>query len=124
MIYQQSTGIFWLDGKIAARGYSGKGIGKNNHAMQSVVSVGPIPIGLWLLDKDGGDKVTPGYESPTRYSIKLEPEEGTETFGRSAFFIHGDNSSSTASRGCPIVNRPFRRRVIDNSVITHLLVIQ
>jgi hypothetical protein len=42
--------------------------------------------------------------------MPLTPDPSNEMFGRSAFFIHGDNPqlNHTASDGCIILIRPLR----------------
>lgn len=103
--YSQSTGrLTDSHGKLVAKGYSGHGMGKNNHGMQGIKQVGPIPCGLWRMTHMGpSDNVGP-------YTITLVPEQGTETFGRSLFRIHGDSVSDpgNASHGCIIINRLAR----------------
>lgn len=103
-IYDQSSGVLTRNGSIISRGYAGRGKGKNNPAMQAAVAVGPIPQGLW--------KITERYDSKNvgPYALKLVPEPGTNTFGRSAFRIHGDSikNPGTASHGCIILPRAVR----------------
>jgi len=43
--------------------------------------------------------------------MDLSPSAATNTFGRSAFLIHGDNLSHTASHGCVILRRDVRERI-------------
>jgi hypothetical protein len=45
------------------------------------------------------------------FCIPLEPCDGTETHGRSAFLIHGDSikAPGTASEGCIILSNVVRR---------------
>ena len=44
-VYSQSTGQFKLDNDVIGIGYSGKGAGRNNPAMQTQKNLGPIPAG-------------------------------------------------------------------------------
>ncbi len=107
--YSQGTGAL-LDpsGRKVATGYSGKGIGKNNCDMQHIPSVGPIPQGLWVIGKPrDSDAVGP-------FAMRLVPVPGTETFGRWAFMIHGDNREGTASEGCIIFPRKIRNMIWDS----------
>jgi hypothetical protein len=54
----------------------------------------------------------------------LTPINGTDTLGRSGFYIHGDNSAqdSSASNGCIILNNATRT-AIDQSGIGTLTVV-
>lgn len=69
------------------------------------------------------------YEQSTgkmyRNGATLPPEPGTQTFGRTAFRIHGDSISNpgTASEGC-IILPPNIRIMIIQSGDTDLKVVQ
>ena len=116
-LYVQSTGeLFRPDGSFCASGYSGRGEGLNNPAMQHVHNTGPIPCGLY----DMGDV----DEEKGPLTIHLIPRPGTEMHGRSGFLVHGDNqhANHTASEGCIIMpklsrieltSKPGTIRVID-----------
>lgn len=86
------------------RGYSGKGRGLNNAALQAAVGTGPIPQGRWTIT---GRRDSPNTGPCT---LILVPVPGTETFGRSEFRIHGDSIAhpGTASHGCIILPRAVR----------------
>jgi hypothetical protein len=45
--------------------------------------------------------------------MALIPKEGTDTFGRSGFLIHGDSVAmpGTASHGCIILSRDLREQI-------------
>lgn len=105
--WDQSAGELSRDGKLVSRGYSGRGRGKNNPALQSVVGVGPIPAGKWTLASV--------YNSPAvgPFAIVIEPCAGTDTLGRSAFRIHGDSVRfpGEASHGCIILPRKIRDQI-------------
>ena len=105
--WDQSAGKLSRDGVAVATGYSGNARGKNNPSMQAAVGVGPIPAGKW--------SITEKYDSANvgPYALKLVPKAGTQTFGRSAFRIHGDSirNPGTASHGCIILPRPVRERI-------------
>lgn len=99
-------------------GYSGNGSGKNNPKMQSVKNTGPIPRGKWNV----GDSYASKKTGPA--TIILEPREGTETFGRDDFRIHGDNKTHDASEGCIIMPPDARKTIInaaDDGVILEVL---
>lgn len=102
--FQQSTGDFWHDGEYEGRGYSGHGAGVNNPALQNVAQAGPIPVGLWKI----ASPIT--HPHLGILAFPLSPLHGTETFGRSGFFIHGDNSllNMSGSEGCIILGRAIR----------------
>lgn len=105
--YDQSSGRLTRNGALVSNGYSGKGRGKNNPALEAVVGIGPIPAGKW--------RMTGIYNSKNvgPYAIVLEPETGTDTKGRSAFRIHGDSikSPGNASKGCIILPRRIREQM-------------
>ncbi len=93
------------DGKLASRGYSGMGEGKNNPFYQYAKGMGPIPVGKYTIGAPrDSEKVGP-------YALPLEPMKGTVTKGRGDFMIHGDNKDHTASKGCVIVPRKVREAV-------------
>jgi hypothetical protein len=104
--YSQGTGkLFDPEGKHVATGYSGKGRGKNNCDMQHVRNVGPIPQGIYTIGKPyNSAKVGP-------FALPLTPDPSNEMHGRSAFLIHGDNKTGTASEGCIILGRMIRDRI-------------
>jgi hypothetical protein len=118
--WDQSAGALMRAGKIIASGYSGNGKGLNSPAMQGAVGVGPIPAGRWKMTEL---RLTGATTGP--YTIVLEPEPGTDTKGRSAFRIHGDNRlmDHSASHGC-IILPPAIRHQIWESGDHELLVIE
>lgn len=108
--YDQSSGEMSHNGAVAAKGYSGRDLGKNNPKMQAAVAVGPIPRGQWrMIDMRTSPNTGP-------LTIVLEPKPGTDTLGRSAFRIHGDSIAhpGLASHGCIILPRPVRQRIWDS----------
>jgi hypothetical protein len=108
--WDQSAGELSHDGVVSGRGYSGRDLGRNNTAMQAAVGVGPIPAGQWrILRLYDSDAVGPS-------ALELQPEPGTQTFGRSAFRIHGDSIAhpGAASHGCIILPRAVRQRIWDS----------
>jgi Protein of unknown function (DUF2778) len=106
--YAQKTGELQQDGVHVATGYSGAGDGKNNPVMEDVAGVGPIPRGEWNIT---GPPVNTATHGP--YVLSLKPEPETETFGRSAFLMHGDSvkAPGAASQGCVIMPRAVREQV-------------
>lgn len=96
--------------------YTGSGTGRNNPAMQSTPNVGPIPQGTW--NATGVQRTltnASGRTSSHANVIRLEPTADTNTFGRTAFRMHGDNSTGTASLGCPIAP-PATRSTLANMI--------
>jgi len=108
--YKQSTGELDRDGAAVGAGYSGHGDGLNNPAMQDVHDVGPIPQGGWTI---GPPVDPPDHLGPL--ALPLTHVSGDE-FGRSAFFIHGDNAqlNHSASDGCIILVRELRQQIVDS----------
>lgn len=106
--FVQSTGALLLNGAHFTFGYSGCGDGKNNPALQGVRQVGPIPCGRWKI-------VGQPFDSPANgpFCLRLAPNHGTDTLGRSGFLIHGDSLSDpgNASRGCIILPRAIRKAI-------------
>lgn len=109
--YIQSTGRL-LDptGRLAALGYSGGGIGKNNPLQQAIHDVGPIPAGTYQIEAP----VDTHTHGP--YVLWLSPDEANQMWGRSAFGIHGDSMTrpGSASEGCVILPRTARQAIWDS----------
>ena len=105
--WREATGELSHDGEVIAHGYSGLDAGKNNPALVAATGIGPIPCGEWTM--------AGVYDSPKvgPFAIILDPNTGTETFGRSSFRIHGDSIShpGSASHGCVILPRPIREQI-------------
>jgi len=107
-IYRQSTGELSHHGKVVDKhGYSGHGAGKNKPSMQTVSAVGPIPQGTYRIGSPHHSKHVGNY------AMALTPTAGTNTFGRYAFFMHGDSKKhpGEASEGCIIVSSYARHLV-------------
>src|SRR5271163_365720 len=95
--YHQKTGeLFDPDGKLAATGYSGNGPDLNNPAAEVAIGHGPIPAGLYHI----GAPHSP-IDHLGRLAMPLIPEPTNHMYGRSGFFLHGDNEmmNHTASDG-------------------------
>jgi Protein of unknown function (DUF2778) len=109
ILYEISTGKITDDnGQLLGFGYSGNGDRINDPTQISVVGHGPIPIGTYSL---GTPVDRP--ESVGHFAIPLIPDASNIMFGRSGFFIHGDNPAAnhSASDGC-IVTGPTVRQAI------------
>ena len=117
----------WSDGKgqltneagaIIGVGYSGLGAGKDNDNDVKEIGVGPIPWGMWdivnLIDSPETGPCT----------LVLQPQEGTDTWGRSAFRIHGDSITDpgNASHGCIVLPRIVRTEIwASNDHVLHVV---
>lgn len=112
--WQQAAGrMTGPDGRVW-RGYSGKGRGVNNPALQGLRGVGPIPAGRWrMLRVENSARVGP-------FSIVLDKvdarpgDDRDEVTGRDAFRIHGDRVNGppqSASSGCIILPRIVREAI-------------
>jgi hypothetical protein len=117
--YQQSTGELLHDDAHVATGYSGHGDDKDDPDKESIGDEGPIPRGSWTIG--------PAFFHPSAGPVvmRLEPCDGTETFGRSGFLMHGDSVShpGDASRGCVVMPR-YARMQVSESHDTELIVIR
>jgi Tlde1 domain len=105
--YNQTDGTLLHDGEQVGKGYSGFDEGKNNPEMQDVHDVGPIPAGTYEIGS------AHNTDSHGPHVMALKPVEGTNTFGRDGFLIHGDSMEhpGTASHGCIIMPRDVRDKV-------------
>lgn len=114
--YSQSTGqLTYVNNQTGATtsvgtGYSGYGAGLNNPNMQHVPYTGPIPQGAY--------NIGPAYNHANLgpVTMNLDPSAGTNTFGRNAFRIHGDNpcGCQSASQGCIVFPRNIRHQMSGN----------
>lgn len=106
--YTRSTGTLTdSDGASYSGGYSGNGQGLNNPAMSDVQDVGPLPAGLYTIGVFADRPVVGEFAAP------LDPDADNQMFGRSGFFMHGDNPAAdhTASDGCIVLPRAVREAV-------------
>ena len=129
--YKQSTGetsvkIGSLTILPLGTGYAGHGQGLNNPGSQSVgeaddkANAGPVPQGGWTI----GPAVNNHLGSP---AMPLQPNPGTQTFGRRDFWIHADNPARpplSSSEGCIVLPRREDRLAIAGSGIDSLEVVQ
>jgi hypothetical protein len=109
-VYKQSDGKIMrggADGPLVGKGYSGKGSGKDNPSAQASPSFGPIPRGTY--------RVGSPFQHPHAgaYALRLTPIDGTYTFGRSGFLIHGDSRANPgdASDGCVVLPLTVRQQI-------------
>jgi hypothetical protein len=116
--YSQTTGIMTKDdGSFVAKGWAGNDYrpkenptrihGKNNPAMESVNSIGPLPKGAYAVGSWGNH----GELGPNSASLT---QTSGDTFGRSGFFIHGPGGPdpSNCSKGCIVISHDARMAVI------------
>jgi len=122
-IWDQSAGTLSRNGKVIHSGYSGKGNGRNNPTMQGVRGIGPIPRGTWRIHAPYNSKNTGPYTLPVYANDKTPNNDTHDDTGRSAFRIHGDNKTGTASQGC-IILPPTVRRMIWQSGDRDLTVVE
>jgi Protein of unknown function (DUF2778) len=106
--YEQFSGSLSKDGIRVGTGYSGFGPGKNDPATETIPDVGPIPCGLWTIEGPTFNSTEHG-----NYCLRLEPQKGTDTFGRSGFLMHGDSIEhpGQASKGCIVLPKNVRSTV-------------
>lgn len=116
--YVITTGTLVRNGAAVGHGYSGHSEGLNNPSMCNVRDVGPLPQGTYTIGQAHDS------EHVGKFALPLAPDSANVMFGRSAFYIHGDNPqlNHTASDGCIILVRPLRE-AIAGSGDTELLVI-
>lgn len=109
-IYSQSSGkLFDPSGARVATGYAGGNCGKNpegvnNHDMQGVKSIGPLPCGTYTFC----EPVLQSHLGP--FAIPLIPDPSNDMMDRGGFFCHGDKIGEfqSASEGCMIFARAIR----------------
>lgn len=106
--YSVATGRFYREAPFAfiETGYSGAPGYINDPAAIRIVRHGPLPFGLY--------RILPPQRHPRLgpVALGLEMVEGN-AFGRSGFFIHGDNAKGdrSASEGCIVLSRNARELV-------------
>jgi hypothetical protein len=107
--YRQSNGVLTRDGVAAGTGYSGMGVATNNPAMQNVANQGPLPQGSYSI----GAALAIGPGRTGKFVLPLRPDPANQMFGRSGFYIHGDNPAEnfTASDGCIVLSPTIREAV-------------
>jgi hypothetical protein len=114
-VYDQSTGQMIEVGVAGipfpvGQGYSGNnnnGLNMNNPNSQGIGYNGPIPQGGWSIGAQTHSNRTGAGVLP------LTPINGTNTYNRNAFQVHGDNRwrSNNASDGCIVIGRGVRDRI-------------
>jgi len=107
-LYEIANGRMSRGGNLLAKGYSGNGDGLNNPLMIAVKDHGPLPVGFYTI----GEPI-PHEPKVGAYALPLIPDGANEMFGRSGFFIHGDNQKldNSASDGCIVLPLFARQRI-------------
>lgn len=100
-LVEGSARILVADG----HGYSGKGACRNEPSAQAIKGNGPIPRGLYTIERVE-DSLHTGP-----FTIVLTPDGRNQMFGRAAFRIHGDDNEHDASEGCIILPRTVREKI-------------
>jgi len=95
-----------------SKGYSGQPLYQNNPSTAAVPNAGTIPSGTYNVT--GSSQFLNGR--PHNNVISLEPQNGTEVYGRNNFRMHGGYSSGsqTASDGCIVTKSRLRQAVVNN----------
>ena len=108
--YNSANGNLSRNGVLVGTGYSGNTSGLNDPGMDDIHNVGPIPTGDWTIGEFFDDPHLGPVVAP------LSPNEGTVTFGRSGFYIHGDNAAMnhSGSDGCIVLARELRQQIADS----------
>jgi hypothetical protein len=111
IIFDRRKGtIFNEDGSVFASDiYSGYGLYANKPEFEREIKRGPLPAAIYTIGHPyQHQKLGP-------FVMNLDPVPGTgEQYGRSAFRIHGDNSTPEpfdGSHGCIIANRKVREKI-------------
>lgn len=105
---------------LNCKGYSGRGIGRNNpdlqglsgnvpsslnNLMSHIIDAGPLPRGYYSI---GNSVSKPNMRQPV---LPATPAPFNNEEGRDGFLIHGDNPSHTASNGCMIFDSGCRKKI-------------
>lgn len=114
--YRQHDGELTHGGEFVGTGYSGKGNCRNSPSSQNIEGYGPIPQGIYRIGQ--------AYDDPHLGPcvMHLDPQPGTNTYGRSLFRVHGDDARHDASHGCIILG-PSLRLIIATSADRDLTVV-
>ena len=106
--YKIGTGEMFHNDSIIGKGYSGHGDDVNQPAFENVPMMGPLPEGAYKIGRMEATHPKLGVDV-----MPLTPDDGNEMYGRSAFYIHGDNSQEnySASEGCIIMPHGVRNTI-------------
>lgn len=100
---------------LIGHGYSGNGDAINDPAQTDKHAHGPLPVGHYSI---GSAEDRP--QSVGAFALPLTPDPANQMFGRSGFFVHGDNpqQNQTASDGCVVTARPVREIIAQHQTLT------
>lgn len=100
-----STGAISQNASSIGMGYAGHPPYVNDPTACDMKGLGPLPVGTYGI---GPPENFP--ESVGMFAIPLTPQPENTMFGRSGFFVHGDNpaANQTASDGCIVTSRATR----------------
>jgi len=105
--YSQRLGTLNQDGVYVAKGYAGHPPHVNDPTAQAIHNVGPLPQGFYTIGAM--------FDSPSLGPdiMALIPDQDNEMFGRSGFYMHGDNPRHVgfSSDGCIIMAHLIRLQV-------------
>jgi len=103
--YVQSTGnLYRPEGTLESAGYSGRGEGLNNPALQNKQN-GPIPVGKYTC---ANPVLHPRFGED---AVPLAPFPTNTLFGRTGFWAHG------AIDGCLVLPRAVRLLLVPGTVL-------
>lgn len=93
--------------------YSGDKDHYNQPQFEQLPKKGPIPAGEYQLHYQAEHPIL------GKHVFELEPKAGQPMYGRSGFFIHGDNEelNHTASEGCIIAPLEARIHLLDGDIL-------
>ena len=122
--FNNSTGeLLDPSGDHVETGYAGGAAGArpeavNNPEYQYTKGVGPLPVGLYLME----EAVEGSHLGPL--AIPLTPDSANDMRGRGDFYIHGDHIGKvrSASDGCIIMSHGTRQALVAN-VDKHIRVV-
>lgn len=106
--FQISTGLISINDACVGSGYAGHPPHVNDPAATAMHGIGPLPVGVYAICEPEDRPQSAGV-----FVLPLVPDPGNEMFGRSAFYIHGDNplGNQTASDGCIVTGRGTREAI-------------
>jgi hypothetical protein len=114
--FETSTGGFYQpDSSLIAHGYSGGNCGKNpewvNNSESEQNHGATIPQGLYHRG------VLVPHSQLGVDAIQLVPDQSTVLYGRSGFYVHGDNQdcNKSASEGCIILPHDIRMQFLSSN---------
>jgi len=97
--YNQRIGRMSCSGPGSGNGYSGTGPGRNNPDYNSVPFVGPTPRACYIV----GELIPTSNLGPNIRQLTPVDTFPSDTRDPSTIYMHGNNSSNDASKGCMIM---------------------